>query len=188
MKIDGVSIRVGNVLEHKGKLWVVTKTQHVKPGKGGAFNQVEMKCITDGTKLNERFRSDETAEKVRLDQVDYQYLYAEGDQLVLMHPTSYEQVHVPASMLEDRLPFLQENMTVVLESYEGEPLSITLPEHVTLTVVEAEPVVKGQTASSSYKPAILDNGVKVMVPPFIDAGTRIVVNTSEVTYVERAKD
>ena len=105
MKIDGVSIRVGNVLEHKGKLWVVTKTQHVKPGKGGAFNQVEMKCITDGTKLNERFRSDETVEKVRLDQVDYQYLYADGNDLVLMHPENYEQVHVPASLLEDRLPF-----------------------------------------------------------------------------------
>lgn len=187
MKIDGVSIRIGNVLEHKGKLWAVTKTQHVKPGKGGAFNQVEMKCVTDGTKLNERFRSDETVEKVRLDQEDYQYLYTDGDQLVLMHPSSFDQVQVPADMLGERLPFLQENMTVALESYEGKPLSVTLPDHVTLAIVEAEPVVKGQTASSSYKPAILENGVKVMVPPFIDSGTRIVVNTADCTYVERAK-
>jgi elongation factor P len=187
MKIDGVSIRIGNILEHNGKLWSVTKTQHVKPGKGGAFNQVEMKCVTDGTKLNERFRSDETVEKVRLDQAEYQYLYSEGDQLVLMHPESFEQIHVAASMLGERLPFLQESMAVTLESYEGAPLSLALPEQVTLAVVEAEPVVKGQTATSSYKPAILENGVKVMVPPFIEVGTRIVVNTSECSYVERAK-
>ncbi len=188
MRIDGVSVRIGNVLEHKGKLWVVTKTQHVKPGKGGAFNQVEMKCITDGTKLNERFRSDEAVEKVRLEQVDYQYLYAEDEQLVFMHPENYEQIHLHNSMLDERLPFLQEGMTVVIEFHEGTPLSISLPEQTTLEVTEAEPVVKGQTASSSYKPAILENGVKVMVPPFIEAGTRIVVNTNDVTYVERAKD
>ncbi len=187
MKIDGVSIRPGNVLEHKGRLWVVSRTQHVKPGKGGAFNQVEMKDVRDGTKLNERFRSDEVVEKVRLEEMDYQYLYAEEDSLHFMHPQSYEQIILPAGILGDSLPFLQDGMIVSVQSYEGDPISVSLPEHVTLEIVEAEPVVKGQTASSSYKPAILENGVKVMVPPFIGTGDRIVVNTSEVTYVERAR-
>lgn len=187
MKIDGVAIRIGNVLEHKNRLWVVTKTQHVKPGKGGAFNQVEMKDVKSGTKLNERFRSDETVERVRLDQIDYQYLYAEGDKLHLMHQESFEQVEIDAEILGDRLPFLQEGMKVIVESYEGDPISIEMPEHVTLEIAETEPVVKGQTASSSYKPAILSNGVRIMVPPFVNAGDKVVVNTSEATYVERAK-
>ncbi len=187
MKIDGVAIKIGNVLEHKGRLWVVTKTQHVKPGKGGAFNQVEMKDIKVGTKLNERFRSDETVERVRLDQTDYQFLYAEGDKLHFMHQESFEQVEIDGSILEDRLPFLQENMICVVESYEGDPISIEIPEHVTLVIEETEPVVKGQTASSSYKPATLNNGVRIMVPPFINVGDKVVVSTSEATYVERAK-
>ncbi len=188
MKMDGVSIRPGNVLEHKGKLWVVTKTQHVKPGKGGAFNQVEMKCVTDGTKLNERFRSDESVERVRLDQYDYQFLYEEGDQLVFMHVDTYEQIHIAKDFLdEDRIKFLQDSMVVQIESYEGKPIGVSLPEKVTLKVVETEPVVKGQTAASSYKPAVLENGARVMVPPFITADEMIVVDTNEVTYVERAK-
>lgn len=187
MKIDGVAIRIGNVLEHKNRLWVVTKTQHVKPGKGGAFNQVEMKDVKTGTKLNERFRSDETVERVRLDQTDYQFLYAEGDKLHCMHQESFEQVELDADILGERLPFLQENMIVIVESYEGDPISIEMPEHVTLEISETEPVVKGQTASSSYKPAILSNGVRIMVPPFINVGDKVVVNTSEATYVERAK-
>ena len=180
MKIDGVSIRVGNVLEHKA--------QHVKPGKGGAFNQVEMKDIRHGTKLNERFRSDETVERVRLDQVEYQFLYVEGDMLVFMNQTDYEQIQLSKELLDDRLPFLVDGMQVTLEMYDGEPISISLPQHITLTIEETEPVVKGQTASSSYKPAILNNGVRLMVPPFIGAGDRVVVDTTEVTYVERAKD
>ncbi len=188
MKIDGVSIRPGNVLEHKGRLWVVTKTQHVKPGKGGAFNQVEMKDVRAGTKLNERFRSDETVERVRLEEADYQYLYSEGDMLCLMHPTTYEQLSIAADVLGDRRPFLQDGMKVTVESYEGDPINVSLPEQVTVTVAEADPVVRGQTAASSYKPALLDNGVKVMVPPFIESGTRIIVNTMEFEYVERAKD
>lgn len=188
MKIDGVSVKVGNVLDYKNKLWSVTKTQHVKPGKGGAFNQVEMKCLTDGTKLNERFRSDEKVEKVRLDQKDYQYLYEEGDSLVFMDTENYEQLSMTkAFMDEDRVKFLQDSMIVTVESYEGTPIGVTLPQHVTLTITEADPVVKGQTAASSYKPAILENGVRVLVPPFIASGERIVVDTNELTYVERAK-
>lgn len=187
MKINGVEIKIGNVLEHNARLWVVTKTQHVKPGKGGAFNQVEMKDLKSGTKLNERFRSDETVERVRLDQIDYQFLYADGDKLHFMHQETFEQVELDAALLDDRLPFLQENMICVVESYEGDPISIEMPIHVTLEIAETEPVVKGQTASSSYKPAVLSNGVRILVPPFINAGDKVVVNTSEATYVERAK-
>lgn len=188
MKIDGVSVRPGNIIEHNKKLWVVTKTQHVKPGKGGAFNQVEMKCITDGTKTNERFRSDEKVERVRLDQQDYQFLYAEGDDLVFMDTNTFEQIQVSQDFLDgDRIAFLQDSMIVQIESYEGKPIGVTLPQHVTLTIQEADPVVKGQTAASSYKPAIMENGVRVMVPPFIESGERIVVDTTELTYVERAK-
>jgi elongation factor P len=188
MKIDGVSIRVGNVLEHKGQLWVVVKTQHVKPGKGGAFNQVELKDIRNGTKLNERFRSSESVERVRLDQKDYQYLYADGEKLVFMDKDNYEQIEMGKELLEDQFPFLEENMDVVMEMYENEPISVTIPSQVTLTIEETEPVVKGQTAASSYKPAILSNGVRVMVPPFISTGDRVVVDTNEATYIERAKD
>lgn len=188
MKIDGVSIRPGNVLEHQGKLWVATKTKHVKPGKGGAFNQVEMKCVTDGTKLNERFRSDEKVEKVRLDQDDYQFLYEEGDNLVFMHVETYDQIEIAKDFLdEDRAKFLQDSMVVQVESYEGKPIGVTLPAQVILEVSEAEPVVKGQTAASSNKPAILENGVRVMVPPFVEAGEKVVVDTNEISYVERAK-
>ncbi len=188
MKIDGVSIRIGNVLEHKSQLWVVTKTQHVKPGKGGAFNQVEMKDIRNGTKLNERFRSDESVERVRLDQVDYQFLYEEGEHLVFMNQENYEQIHLSKDLLEDRIAFLEDGMQVTVELYENEPISVTLPAQVTLEISETEPVVKGQTAASSNKPAILSNGVRVMVPPFINAGDRVVIDTENVAYVERAKD
>ncbi|MEK9662888.1 MAG: elongation factor P [Alphaproteobacteria bacterium] len=171
MKIDGNEIRPGNVIEHQNRLWRAVKTQHVKPGKGGAFLQVELKDIRDGTKLNERFRSAETVERVRLDQ------------------ETYDQVSLTAEMVgEDQVPYLQDGMVVMIESYEDEPISVTLPERVTLTVTEADAVVKGQTASSSYKPAILENGVKVLVPPHIEAGTAIVVATADGTYVERAKD
>jgi len=188
MKIDGVQIRPGNVLEYQGKLWVVTKTKHVKPGKGGAFNQVEMKCLTDGTKLNERFRSDERVEKVRLDQKDYQFLFEQGDDLVFMDTETYEQIEISKDFVdEDRVKFLQDSMIVTLEMHEGSPVSITLPQHVTLQIVEAEPVIKGQTAASSNKPAILENGVRIMVPPFVESGERVVVDTNEIAYVERAK-
>ncbi len=190
MKIDGVTIRVGNVLKHKGdRLWVVTKTQHTQPGKGGAYMQVEMKDIKTGTKLNERFRSDEKVERVRLDQKEYQFLYSDGDLLHFMDQQDFEQIAISKDMLDDQqLAFLQENMIVIIESYEGDPIAVELPQQITLEITEADAVVKGQTASSSYKPAILENGVKIMVPPFITAGMRVVVNTQTGEYVERAKD
>lgn len=185
MKINGNEIKPGNVLEHKGSLWVAVKTNAVKPGKGGAFNQVELKNALDGTKLNERFRADETVERVRLDQKEFQFLYSEGENLVFMDLETYEQLYLAAGFVGERAAFLQDGMTVTVEMHEGRPIGITLPQHVTLEVTDAEPVVKGQTATSSYKPASLENGVRVMVPPFISAGERIVVDTSDFSYVRR---
>lgn len=187
MKIDGVSIRVGNILEYEGKLWAVTKTQHTQPGKGGAYMQVEMKDIRVGTKTNVRFRSDESVELVRLDEAKYQFLYTEGDQINLMHPETFEQISLSADVLGDALPFLQEGMLLSVQTYEESPVSVSLPEKVTETIAETEPVVKGQTASSSYKPAKLANGVRIMVPPFINADDKVIVDTRDFTYVERAK-
>ena len=187
MKINGNEIRPGNVIQHKGALWVAVKTQHVKPGKGPAYAQVELKNAIDGTKLNERFRSSETVERVRLEQKDYQFLYLEGDMLVFMDMDTYEQIHVRREFLEERAAFLQGGMQVSVESHEGRPIGISLPDQVTLEVVEADPVVKGQTAASSYKPAKLENGVRILVPPFIAAGERVVVDTNELTYVRRAE-
>lgn len=187
MKINGNEIRPGNVIQHKNGLWVAVKTQAVKPGKGPAYAQVELKNLIDGTKLNERFRASETVERVRLEQKDYQYLYAEGDMLTFMDTDTYDQIQLPRNFLEDRAAFLQDGMTVTVESHEGKPIGITLPDQVTLKVVQADPVVKGQTAASSYKPAVLENGVRVQVPPFVEAGERIVVDTNELTYVRRAE-
>jgi len=187
MKINGNAVRPGNVIEHKGRLWRAVKIQHTQPGKGGAYMQVELKDIRDGTKLNERFRASETVERVRLEQKDHQFLYAEGDMLTFMDVGTYDQIQIPRDLLEDRAAFLQDGMTVSVESHEGRPIGVALPDQVSLAVVEADPVVKGQTAASSYKPAMLENGVRVMVPPFIEAGERIVVDTNEVTYVKRAE-
>lgn len=186
MKINGNEIRPGNVIEHQGGLWVAVKTNAVKPGKGGAYNQVELKNLIDGTKLNERFRAAETVEKVRLEQKDFTYLYEQGDALVFMDSETYEQLELQKDFVGDRAAFLQDGMTVTVELYEERPIGISLPDQVTLAVAEADPVVKGQTAASSYKPAVLDNGVRILVPPFVEAGERIVVDTNEITYVRRA--
>jgi len=188
VKISGNAVRVGNVLEHESKLWVVTKTQHVQPGKGGAYMQVEMKALLEGTKTNERFRSAETVERVFLDEVPYQFLYADGDQFVFMDQGTFEQIHLDKETIGEGNVFLQEGMVINLSSYEGRPISAQLPETVVLRIEQADPVVKGQTASSSYKPAVLENGVRIMVPPHIESGMRIVVNTADASYVERAKD
>lgn len=189
MKINGNAIRPGNIIEHQGRLWRAVKIMHTQPGKGGAYLQVELKDIRDGTKLNERFRSSESVERVRLDQRNFQYLYADGDMYTFMDDETFDQISLNEDLIgEDQVAFLQGNMQVVIEFYEEEPISIQLPDQVVLAVVEADAVVKGQTAASSYKPAILENGVKVLVPPFIEAGTRIVVATADSTYVERAKD
>jgi len=186
MKINGNEIRPGNVIEHKGGLWVAVKTQAVKPGKGGAFNQVELKNLIDGSKLNERFRSSETVERIRLEQKDYQYLYAEGDMLTFMDLETYDQIQLPEELIGERAVFLQDGMKVLVESHEGKYIGVSLPDQVTLEVSEAEPVVKGQTAASSNKPAVLENGLRIMVPPFVGVGEKIIVDTNELTYLRRA--
>jgi elongation factor P len=189
MKISGNAIRPGMVIEHRGRLWRAVKIMHTQPGKGGAYLQVELKDLRDGTKLNERFRSAETVERVRLDQRPYQYLFSDSSMYTFMDTETFEQLAIPGETIgEGQLPFLQENMTVTIESHEGAPVTVQLPDTVVLTVVEADAVVKGQTAASSYKPAMLDNGVRTMVPPFIETGTRVVINTADGAYVERAKD
>jgi elongation factor P len=186
MKISGVEIRPGNIIEYEGGIWRAVKIQHTQPGKGGAYMQVELKNLRDGRKNNVRFRSAETVERIRLDQKDFQYLYAEGDNLVFMDKDTYEQVTLPTDLLGDAAAFLQDGMDVTMEMYEEEALSVALPDQIEATIVEADAVVKGQTASSSYKPAILDNGVRVMVPPHIASGTRIVVDVYEREYVRKA--
>ncbi|MGR3519966.1 MAG: elongation factor P [Roseovarius sp.] len=185
-KINGNEIRPGNVLEHNGGLWAAVKVDHVKPGKGGAFAQVEMRNLRNGSKLNERFRSADKVERVRLEQKDQQFLYQEDENLIFMDTETYEQIQLPAEILGERRPFLQDGMTITVEFHDSEALNASLPQKVTCRVVETEPVVKGQTAANSFKPAVLDNGVKVMVPPFVGQDEDIVVNTETMEYAERA--
>lgn len=188
MKINGNAIRPGNIIEHQGRLWRAVKTQHVKPGKGGAFLQVELKDIRDGTKLNERFRSSDTVDRVRLDEKEYQFLFAAGEDYTFMDNDTFEQLTLNADLIGEPVVYLTEGMVVTVESYEDSPISVTLPETVVCLIVEADAVVKGQTASSSYKPAVLENGVRVLVPPHVGAGTKIVVRTADSEYMERSKD
>jgi elongation factor P len=187
MKIIANDIRVGNLLEHEGKLWVVLKTMHTQPGKGGAFMQVEMKDIKVGTKLNTRFRSSETVTKVNLDQKSFQYLYDGGDSVELMDKTNFEQMSVMKTLVGDDVEFLQEGMDVTVEFYGEEPIAVILPETIVLEVTECEPVVKGQTAASSYKPGVLENGVKISLPQFINIGDKVLVKIATREYMERAK-
>ena len=186
MKISGVDIRPGNIIEYEGGIWRAVKIQHTQPGKGGAYMQVEMKNLIDGRKTNVRFRSAETVERVRLDTKDFQFLFHDGDMLVFMDKENYEQVSLAEDLIGDPAAFLQDGMDVVMELYNEKPISVQLPDQVEATIVEADAVVKGQTASSSYKPAVLDNGVKVLVPPHITAGTKIVVDVYNREYVRRA--
>ena len=186
MKIDGNADRPGNVIEHKGGLWRAVKIQHTQPGKGGAYLQVELKNLKDNTKLNERFRSSEKVERVRLEQKDFQFLYVEGDMYTFMNTETYDQINIAAEDIGDDSVFLQDGMMVVVEFHEETPLGVSLPEKVTLEVTETEPVIKGQTASSSYKPAMLENGLRIGVPPFISAGDKVVVATAEREYAGRA--
>ena len=187
MKISGVDIRPGNILEHEGGIWKVAKIQHTQPGKGGAYMQVELKNLIDGRKNNVRFRSAESVERVRLDTKDFQFLFKDGDALTFMDKENYEQITLDAGILGDAAAFLQDGMDVVLELWDERPISVQLPDTIEALIVEADAVVKGQTASSSYKPALLENGVRVLVPPHIGAGTRIVVDVYEQTYVKRAE-
>lgn len=188
MKINANTIKMGHILEYNNDLYLVIKPPiHTKPGKGGAFAQVEMKGIINNIKINERFRSEDKVEKVSLEQKDYQYLYTEDSNLILMDEESFEQLPVPTELLGEKAVYLQDGMKVTAEIYQERILSLRLPEHLILEVVEADAVVKNQTASSSYKPAKLENGVRVLVPPFIENGDKIVVRTEDDTYVERAK-
>jgi len=187
MKINGNAIKVGNVIQHDGGLWAAVKTAHVKPGKGGAFAQVELKNLIDGRKLNERFRSSDTVERVTLEQKEFQYLYEQGDVLVFMDQKTYEQIELQKDFVgEDQIKFLHDGMLVTLEFHEERPIGIELPESVVLEVVETEPTVKGQTASSSYKPAKASNGMRIMIPPYMGEGERILVSTETGEYMRRA--
>jgi elongation factor P len=188
MKISAIEIKPGNVLEHQGKLWLVLRRELVQPGKGGAFAQVEMRDLRGGSKLNERFRTQETVERVRLDEKEMQFLYFDGDIATFMDNENFEQLAVNREMIGEPADFLHEGMICAIQLYEGAPLAVTLPQTVIVTVIEADPVVKGQTASSSYKAGKLENGRRVMIPPHIAAGTKIVVNTADGTYLERSKD
>ena len=185
-KINGNEIRPGNVLEHNDGLWVAVKVDHVKPGKGGAFAQVEMKNLRNGSKLNERFRSADKVERVRLEQKDMQFLYESDGMLTFMDTETFDQVELPADILGERRPFLQDGMTIVVEFYDTEALNATLPQKVVCKIAETEPVVKGQTAANSFKPAVLDNGVRITVPPFVGQDEDIIVNTETMEYSERA--
>ena len=186
MKISGVDIRPGNIIEYEKGIWKVAKIQHTQPGKGGAYMQVEMKNLIDGRKTNVRFRSADTVEKVRLDTKDYQFLYEDGEMLVFMDKDTFEQINLPSDLLGDARAFLQDGMEVMLELWDERPISVELPSQVEAVIVEADAVVKGQTASSSYKPAVLDNGVRILVPPHIESGTRIIVDVYEQSYVGKA--
>ena len=186
MKIDGNQIKVGNILEINSKLWKVLKTQHTQPGKGGAYLQVEMKEIREGTKMNERFRSSESVERAILDEKLCQYLYSENNKFVFMDNTTYEQIEIGDDIITDsQSKFLVENDSVNLQFYEGSVVGVELPDSITLKVEETEAVVKGQTAASSYKPAILDNGLNIQVPPFVEAGDEIIVDTRNLEYVKK---
>ena len=188
MKIGANEIKPGVVLELNGKLYIVLKRETVQPGKGGAFAQVEMKDIRTGTKTIERFRTQETVERARLDEKEMQFLYFEGELATFMDQESFEQYHIPRETIGDPADFLADGMVVAVTLHENVPLSVDLPQTVTLELVEADPVVKGQTASSSYKPGKLENGRRVLIPPHLEAGTRIVVSTADGSYLERAKD
>ncbi len=188
VKVIASSIRKGNVVEINGQLCAVMSAENIHPGKGTPVTHLEMRRISDGVKLVERYRTTEQVEKAFVEEVDYGYLYEDEQGFHFMHPETYDQVMVSRDVIGDQSQWLKESMVCTLSMYEGNPISISLPQRATYEIVEADPVVKGQTASSSYKPAVLDNGAKIMVPPHIGAGTRVVVMTDDGSYVERAKD
>lgn len=181
------SINIGNVILYNGKYCLVTKREHVKPGKGGAFLQVEMKDIKSGNKLMNRFNTTDDVEKITMEDKPYQFQYMDGDNLALMDMSTYEQISLNKTLVGDAFPFLQDGMDVVVEYCDNEPIRIRLPEKVVMGIKSTEATVKGQTAAASYKPAILENGVRIMVPPFITSDDKVVVKTEDATYVERAK-
>ena len=186
MKINASEIRVGMLLEYKNDLWQVLKTQHVKPGKGGAFAQVEMKSVNKNTKLNERFRSNETVEKASLEEINYNFLYEDEQNYFFMDPKSFEQIEIKKDIVGEKGKLLNENLEVIVNFYNDIPLSIDLPNQVTCKIESTDVALKGQTVSSSYKPAQLDCGIKINVPPFIENGEKIIIDTRTLEYVKRA--
>ncbi len=187
MQVDANTLRKGHIVDYNGKLWRVLKSEIMIPGKGAAVIQVEMRDVRADTKTNVRFRTQETVERVQLVDHEMQFLFSSGDEFTFMDQTSFEQYTIPRDVIGEPVVFLQEGMTCNVQTFEGTALSVGLPPTVILELVEADPVVKGQTAASSYKPAKLSNGVRVMVPPFVEAGTKIVVNTADGSYIERAR-
>ena len=187
MKILGNEIKPGMVIEHREDLWSVLKAQHVKPGKGGAFNQVELKSIKKGTKLNERFRSSDSVEKAILEDKKFNFLYEDENDCHFMDQVNFEQIQIKKSLLGEKRKLLKENMEVDVQFYEDQPLSVELPTTVELKIETTDAVIKGQTASSSYKPAILENGINIMVPPFINSDDKIILDTRTLEYVKKIK-
>ena len=185
MKINAGEIRVGMLLELKNDLWQVLKTQHVKPGKGGAFAQVEMKSVNKNTKLNERFRSSETVEKASLEETNYNFLYEDENNYFFMEPKSFEQIGIKKDMIGDKGKLLTENLEVLVSFYNESPISVELPNQVTCKIKTTDAALKGQTVSSSYKPAVLNNGLNIQVPPFIEADDKVVVDTRDLSYVKK---
>ena len=185
MKINATEIRVGMILEYKNDLWEVLKTQHVKPGKGGAFAQIEMKNINKNTKLNERFRSSETVEKATLEETKFNYLYDDETDYYFMNPKTFDQINIKKNLVGEKGKMLTENLEVIINFYDENPLSVDLPNQINSKVESTDAALKGQTVSSSYKPAILDNGVNIQVPPFIEAGDEIIVDTRTIEYVKK---
>jgi elongation factor P len=185
MKIYASEIRVGMLVEYKDDLWQVLKTQHVKPGKGGAFAQVEMKSVNKNTKLNERFRSSESVEKASLDETKFNYLYDDETDYFFMEPKSFEQINIKKKIVGEKGKLLTENLEVSISFYNESPLAVELPNQVTCTIETTDVALKGQTVSSSYKPATLDNGINIQVPPFIDSGDKIIVDTRTMEYVKK---
>jgi elongation factor P len=188
LRVIASSIRKGNVIEQDGKLYVVVSAENIHPGKGTPVSQIEMRRISDGVKISERYKTTDQVEKATIEERNYTYLYEDGDGYHFMNPETYDQVQVSKDVVGDAAAYLQESMTVKLSMHDTNPVSIALPQRVTLEVVDTEPVTKGQTASSSYKPAVLSNGVRTTVPPHITVGTRVVVMTEDGSYAERAKD
>ncbi len=185
MKINATEIRVGMILEYKDDLWEVLKTNHVKPGKGGAFAQVEMKSLIKNTKLNERFRSSETVEKASLEEVKYNFLYKDENEFYFMNPNSFEQINLKKNLVGDKGKFLTESLEVTINFHNDKPLSILLPNQLTCVVETTDAALKGQTVSSSYKPAVLKNGLSIQVPPFIESGDTILIDTRTMEYVKK---
>ena len=185
MKINAGEIRVGMLLEYKSDLWQVLKTQHVKPGKGGAFAQVEMKSLNKNTKLNERFRSSETVEKASLEETNYNFLYEDENNYFFMEPKSFEQIEIKKNIVGEKGKLLTENLEVSVSFYNESPISVDLPNHVTCKIETTDAALKGQTVSSSYKPAVLNNGLNIQVPPFIETGDEVIVDTRNLEYVKK---